>query len=159
MAKSISHLSSIATQETNTAGVTTPVLEIDPDNGTMLRFLNRVASGDDAGLPVIAKFKDAANNVLPTDTELIFRVVRPTDDEPMAVSVKADNIAAWNGLSISDQRNEENIDAVKVELKGAAINVRDKDTLRVEVNSSAQIDWSNSELYIPKGVEELPFEG
>lgn len=160
MGKSISYLSSEATQQTNDTGVTTPILEIDPESGTLLRFLNKVSTGDASGLPIIAKLQDAAGNDLPADTEMILRVMRPTDDEPVSVSVKEDNIAAWNGLSTSKQRNKENIDAVKVELKGAAINVRDKDTLRVELNSSTQIDWTNSELYfVREGVEELPFEG
>ena len=160
MGKSISHLSEETTQQTNVAGQTTPILEIDPTNGTLLRFRNRAPQGKSKGIPVIADLNDANGNSLPADTELIFRVDRPTDDEPVSVSVKEDNIAPWNGLSTSEQRNEENIDAVKVQLKGAAVNIRDKDTLRVEVNSSAEIDWSQSELYfVREAVEELPFEG
>jgi len=160
MGKSLSHLSSIATQQTNTTGETTPILEFDPNDGTLIRLLNQVETGSAEGLPIIAKFKDSAGNDLPADTKLIFRVLRPTDDEPVSVSVAEDNIAAWNGLSTAEQRNEENIDAVKIELQGDRINVRDKDTLRVEINSSEQIDWSNAEFYLVReGVEELPFEG
>lgn len=160
MGKSLSHLSDEVTKQTNVAGVTTPILGVQPEDGTMLRLLNGVSTGDAAGLPVIQKLHDSNGNDLPTDTEYIFRVERPTDDEPISVSVKEDNIAAWNGLSTSEQRNEENIDAVKIELKGQTINVRDKDVLTVEINSSAQIDWSNSEWYLVReGVEERPFEG
>jgi hypothetical protein len=160
MSKSLSHLSSEATQQTNTTGETTPILEIDPDDGTFLRFLNRVSVGEAAGLPIIAQFKNGGNNYLPSDTALILRAVRPTDDSPVAVSVQEDNIAPWNGLSTSEQRNEENIDSVKTQLKGAQVNIRDVDTLRVEINSSDQIDWTNSELYfVREGVEELPMEG
>lgn len=160
MGKSLSHLSTQATQETNVAGKTDPILTVDPSDGTLLRFLNRVPTGSSEGIPVIMKLRDTNGNLLPADTKLIFRVLRPTDDEPVSVSVAEDNIAAWNGLSTSEQRNEENIDAVKVELKGEAINVRDKDTFRVEIDSSAQIDWANSELYfVREGIEELPFEG
>lgn len=159
MGKSLSHLSQEATQETNTTGETTPILTITPDDGVLFRLLNHASSGN-PGLPVIAKLQDTNGNDLPADTKLIFRVKRPTDDEPVSVSVAEDNIAAWNGLSTAEQRNEENIDSVKVQLKGNAINVRDKDTLRVEVNSSAQIDWANSEFYfVREGVVELPFEG
>jgi len=158
--KSLSYLSDIATQETNVAGVTTPILSVSPENGTMLKFLNAVSTGDAEGLPIIAKLQDGAGNDLPPDTELVLRVERPTDDEPITVSVKEDNIAAWNGLSTSEQRNEENIDAVKIELQGGAVNVRDKDELTVELNSSAQIDWGNSELYfLREAVREQPYEG
>jgi len=160
MGKSISHLSDVVTQRTNDVGVTTPILEINPENGTRLRFLDAVPTGASRGLPVIAKFRDSNNNKLPTDTELIFRVMRPTDDSPVAVSVQEDNIAAWNGLSTEKQRNEENIDSVKVRMNGQAVNVRDRDTLRVELDCSKEIDWSNSEFYIVReGVEELPFSG
>lgn len=160
MAKSLSHLSNEATQETNVTGKTDTVLSVNPNDGTLLRFLNRVSTGSARGLPLIMKLRDANDNVLPADTKLIFRVLRPTDDEPVPVSVAEDNIAPWNGLTTQEQRNEENIDAVKIELSGEKINIRDKDVLRVEINSSAQIDWANSELYfLREAVEERPFEG
>lgn len=154
----LSHLSSEATQETNTTGVTTPILTVDPDDGTLIKLLNMVFGGD--GLPIYMDLNDSSNNALPDDTEFILRVIRPTDDEPQAVSVKADNIAAWNQLTIQEQQNEENRESVRIELKGAVVNVRYKDTLRFEVNSSAQIDWANSELYVARpGVEEHAFDG
>lgn len=160
MAKSLSHLSSESTQQTNTTGVTTPILEVDPDSGTLIRLLNKVETGEEVGLPIFAKFQDTNGNNLPTDTKFILRVLRPTDDEPTPVAVAEDNIAPWNGLTTQEQRNEENIDSVKIRLKGDRVNVRDKDTLRVEVNSSAAIDWANSELYFARaGVQERPFEG
>jgi len=160
MPKSISHLSDVVTQQTNVAGKLDSILTIEPENGTRLRFLDSVPTGQARGLPIIADFRDSNNNQLPTDTQLIFRVVRPTDDSPVAVSVKEDNIAAWNGLSTQEQRNEENIDSVKVRMNGNAVNVRDKDVLQVEINGSKQIDWGNSEFYIPReGVEEKPFSG
>jgi len=160
MGKSLSHLSDEVTQQTNDTGVTTPILEITPEDGTLIKLLNKVSTGEAAGLPVIAKFLDSNGNPLPADTELIFRVERPTDDEPVPVSIKEDNIAPWNGLSTAEQRNEENIDSVKIMLKGDAINIRDKGVLTVELNSSAQIDWGNAEFYIVReGAEEMPFEG
>ena len=158
--KSLSNISSEATEVTNTTGVTTPILEVDPDDGTLIRLLNMVDTGSGVGLPLIADLRDSNDNQLPTDTELVLRVVRPTDDEPVAVSIKEDNISAYNQLTVSEQRDNDNIDSVKHELKGTAINIRDRDTLRVEVNSSAQLDWSNSEMYFYRqGVEQHPFEG
>lgn len=156
--KSLSHLSGEATQQTNTTGVMTPILEIDPDDGTMIRLLQMVLSG--RGLPVYQDLRDGSDNQLPDDTEYLLRVTRPTDDDPVAVSTKEDNIAAWNKLTTAEQQNDENRDAVRLELKGERINVRYKDTLEVAVNASAQIDWSNSELYFERqGVEEVAFDG
>jgi len=158
--KSLNYLSSEATQETNTTGVTTPILTVDPDDGTLIKLLNRVETGAGEGLPIFADLRDSSDNPLPTSTDMVLRVKRPTDDEPVAVSVKEDNIATYNQLTISEQRNTDNIDAVKHELKGPAINIRDKDVLRFEIESSVQIDWSNSELYVYRqGVQELAFDG
>lgn len=156
--KSLSNLSAIATEKTNITGVTTPILEVDPDDGTMLKLLQQVLGGH--GLPIYMDLQDSNGNDLPDDTEFLLRVKRPTDDEPQSVSVKEDNIAVWNKKTVSEQQNEENRDAVRVELKGQFVNVRYKDLLRFEINSSTQIDWANSELYVDRnGVQEVPFDG
>ena len=158
--KSLSNLSSEATEEQNAAGVLTPILEIEPDDGTLISLLNNVDTGSGEGLPIIADLRDSDGNQISTNTELVLRVVRPTDDTPVAVSVREDNIAAINQLSVKEQRNEENIDSVKVELKGDRINVRDRDVLRVELDSPDVVDWSNSELFFYRqGVEQTSFSG
>lgn len=159
--KSLSYLSDVATTVENTPGVTTPILEVEPENGTLLAFLNRVSTGDAEGMPLIADLVDQDGNPMPTDTELILRVERPTDDEPITVSTKVDNISSWNALSTKEQRNEENIDAVKIELNGSRINVRgNKDVFTVEVNSSATINWDQSEIYfVREAVREEAYEG
>ena len=158
--KQLSHLSDEATQETNKTGVTTPILTATPDQGTLLRLLAAVSVGKAAGLPIYMDLRDSNDDPLPVDTSFVLRALRPTNDEPVTVSVKEDNIASWNNLSVAEQRNEDNVDAVKIELKGDHVNVRDKDFLRFEVESSAQIDWSNSELYVEReGVIEQPFDG
>lgn len=157
--KSLSYLSDEFTQLQNTTGVDDPIARIDPDDGTVLSLLNHISTGAARGLAVIAKLRDANGDPLPTDTELILTVERPTDDQPVAVSVKEDNIAPWNSLSTSEQRNEENIDAVKIQLKAQRINVTYRDTMFIEAKSSAQIDWSNSELYfVREGVLETASE-
>lgn len=159
MGRSISHLSDVATQDTNTADVLTPILSVTPDDSTFLRLHNRVQQGKAQGLPLIMDLRDGSNNQLPTDTTVILRVEKPEDDEPTAVAGAETNISPWNQMTMSEQRNSDNIDAVKVELKSRRINVRDSDTLTVDVNSSAQIDWTNSELYfVREGVDELPLE-
>ncbi|WP_340101221.1 hypothetical protein [Salinibaculum salinum] len=158
--KTLSHLSDEVTQEQNQTGITSPVLVVDPEDGTLIHLHNRVSSGDAVGLPIFGKFRDSDGNPLPTDTKLVLRALRPTDHEPVVVAVAESNISPWNQLSTSEQRNEENIDQVKIELKGDHINIRDKDFLRIEMESDTQIDWSNSELYFARnGVSEHPFEG
>jgi len=155
--RTLNHTSDIATQRTNTPGEMTSILEIEPDDGTLIRLLNLVAIGAAEGIPIFADLNDSNDNDLPTDTELMLMAERPTDDTPVAVSVKEDNIASRNQLTIANQRDRDNIDAVKHELRGGRVNIRDKDILYVMVDSAAQIDWSNSEMYFAReGVRELP---
>jgi len=158
--KSLSNLSKEAIEVQNAAGVLTPILEIEPDNGTIISLLNMVDTGSGEGLPILADLRDGDSNQISTNTEMVLRVVRPTDDSPVPVSVKDDNIAPYNQLTINEQRNEENIDSVKVELKGDRINIRDRDVLRVEIDSPEVVDWSNSELFFYRqGVEQTSFSG
>lgn len=160
--KSLSHLSSEATQRTNTTGVMTAILEVDPDPDTIIRFLNQVSTGDESGLPVYAGLLDSTGTQLPTDTEMLFQAQLPGRSKPIPVSVTEDNIRQWNGLTVSEQRNEEHIDQVKVELEDETVNIRDVDTFEVAINSSAQIDWDQdgTEFYFERSaVRELPREG
>lgn len=157
MPKSVSNLDAEATENTNTAGVMTPILTFEPEEGTYWTLNNRVPMGAASGIPLIMDLRDSADNPLPTDTVLLLRNEKPGDSEPTAVTVEQSNISSWNNLSIKEQLNEENIDAVKVELKANKVNVTHRDELTVEVNSSAVIDWANSEFYIPReAVDEFP---
>lgn len=156
----ITYLAELATQLQNTPGVLTPILEFDPEDGTMQQLKNMVAKGDEEGVPIFFDLRDADGNPLPDDTEVLLRVKRPTDEEPMTVSQRERNIAPWNSLPVAEQRNEENIDSVKVSLKGAVISVRHMDTFRVEILSTEQVDWSNSELYVyRKAQRTVDYEG
>jgi hypothetical protein len=154
----ITHLSQYATQRTNTAGKREPILEYQPENGTVAQIKNAVAKGREAGVPIYFKFRGANGNPLPDDTEVLLRVDVPSKTEPLVVSEKLKNISSWNAISIGDQRNEENIDQLKLELEGRVINIRHFDTLTVELKSSAVIDWANSEFYVDgKATRTVPY--
>lgn len=151
---SIDYLDDRVTQENNTTGVRTPILVVDPDQGTKLVFKNRVPVGTAPGIPVYADLRDSNNNQLPNDTELILTAQRPEDNDFSAVSEVVGNISFYNNNNISEQQSEERIDQGKIELDGE-LHIRDVDTLRVEANSSVQISWSNSEFYFDRrAVEE-----
>lgn len=153
MGKSLHHNSDVASQKTNITGVMTPILEIDPTDGTMLTFLNRVDVGSAEGIPVFMKlYSDSGGTTeLPNDTEVQLLAKRAEDDRYQAVSLLEDTLSAWRENSIADQRNSDNVDAAKIELKGEKVNVRDVDKFAVGVNASAQIDWTKSELYFYRG--------
>lgn len=160
MGAELTHLSDDATQQTNVVNQPTSVLDYSPEDGTKLQVKNRVAKGDESGVPIYFKLRDGAGNPLPNDTEVIIEVDTPSRAKNIQVSEELENIAAWNSISLGDQRNEENVDAVKVELEGRVINVRYFDTLQVIVTSSVQVDWANSELYVDgKATRNLPHEG
>jgi hypothetical protein len=141
----------------------TPILEVDPENGTFLTFMNRVDIGTAEGLPVFMKlYSDAAGTTeLPNDTKVQLLAKKAGDTRYRPVSVEESSLSSWRENSISGQRNEENVDSVKLELQtpdgadASRVNIRDIDQLAVAVESSAQIDWTASEIYFYRnGVEE-----
>lgn len=151
MGKALNHLSDEASQVTNTTGVMTPVLEIDPEDGRVLHLLNHVPVGSGPGLPVYMKlYSDASGTQMPNDTQVQLMAKPSGESQYKPVSVIEDSFSAWRENSIADQRNEENVNAVKIELEGERVNIRDIDTLALAVNASAQIDWTDSEVYFEK---------
>jgi len=144
---SISNISDVATEETNATGVLTPILAIVPTDGTSLVIRNMVQRGQqDLGIPVYAELQDSNGNDLPADTTVGLAFEQPGDDDFTVVSETLDNIRPYRALSIQQQQNEEYVDRVKHVLKGEALVVDHTETFYVVVDSSAQIDWSNSRL-------------
>lgn len=152
----LSNISDVATEETNTAGVRTPILVIEPEDGTSLFFRNSVPRGDAPGIPIYAKLRDSNGDPLPQDTNIVLTFQAPSMDDPISVSVPRKNIRPYRGLSIEQQQNEEYIDRIKHELKGPMLEVEDVEEIRVEILSSKQIDWANSRLqFAESGVKEV----
>lgn len=149
--RNINYLSDVAEQRENTPGELTPILEIDPEDGTMLTFLNRVAQGDASGIPVYAKLFDSNGEDLPVDTTLVLTAEKPGDARSTPISVKEDNISPYINNSISEQQDADHVDSVKIELKGKAVNVRDVDAFYVEIDASEAVDWSQgTEIYFER---------
>ena len=144
----LSNIHEYAVERTNMVGAPSPILEFSPDDGLFLEILNRAARGSAQGIPIYADLQDSSGNQLPIGTSIRFEFERPSDEQRNTVSEVKDNIQPFNNLTIQDQQDEEYVDAVKVPLLGEALRVRDIDTLFVSIDSSAQIDWDNSQLYI-----------
>lgn len=150
----------------NTAGVMTEIFSIDADDGTLIRLLNRVSMGSKRGLPHYADLKDGANADLPINSKLEWRF-RPAGEETFQrVSERVDTIGPFNQLSLSEQRDEDFIDAVKIDLQAPpgsetqgsvpGLRVRDIDEMALFLESSAQIDWTNASLYLePEATDTL----
>jgi len=155
MGRTLNYNSGIVTQATNTTGELTPIATVDPTDGTLIRLLNMVPQGKAAGLPIYASLQDSNGNDLPVDTSVVLTAKRPGDPRRQPISIEEDNISTYINKSVAEQQNEDNIDSVKHELKGKAVNIRDVDEMAVEIDSSAQIDWSNSSLYFERtGIQE-----
>lgn len=146
--RQLSNISTEATEVVNTTGVRTSILDVTPEDGTALILYN-MAEGA-AGIPLYMDLQDSNGDDLPTGTEFALEFKSNIDDQFSAVSHVLDNIQPWNARGIAEQQNEEYVDSVRVPLKGPRLNVREVDTLRVAIQSSAQIDWSNSALYFDK---------
>lgn len=154
---SVSNISDVTETLVNTVGVLTPILEIVPEDGTSIVLINAVERGEQsAGIPIIADLRDSNDDPLPEDTRVAVEFERPNDDDTTVVSIPFEDIRPYNTLSIQDQQNEEYIDRIKHRLKGPALEIEDVDSAYISIESSEQIDWSNSQLQVaPEAVEEV----
>jgi hypothetical protein len=147
MSESLSNLGSQkvdATEETNVTGQMTSILGLSPVDGLMLVIMNRAQGG--AGIPMYAELKDSNGNDLPLDTEVVLRWDAPHLDQPMVVSETLRNIRPYRTLSLTDQQSDDYRDRTRIGLKGRALEVLDTQSVEVAINSSEQIDWSNSRV-------------
>lgn len=144
----------ITTQETNTTGVMSNILVFDPNSGTKLVLSNRVSTGAEAGVPIYAKLRSGANTLLPINTEFELRKREPGENEFSAISDRLNNIRQFNQKTITEQQSEEQIDSQKLELNHEVVEIEDNDELAVGVKASAQISWSDSELFIDESAVE-----
>jgi len=155
--KSLSNISSIATEVTNTTGVLSPILSIDPTDGTVLALLNQVARGDEEGIPIYAKLRSGSSTQLPEDTRLALGFETPQMDNWEVVSEPMEHIRPYRSFSLSDQQNLDYVDRVKHNLKGGAnaLIAEDVDMIYVLAEASAQISWPDSSLtFEEKAVRE-----
>lgn len=147
-----------ATERTNTVDELSPILEFQPNDGIALKIRGMVNAGSEPGIPIYADLQDTDGNDLPVDTAVALEYERPSWDKARTVSHVRDNIRPYNSLSVSEQQNMEHVDQTKHTLKNTdealangetpQLHIRDVDKLYVSVDSSEQIDWDNSRLYI-----------
>ncbi|QFU83388.1 hypothetical protein [Natronorubrum aibiense] len=133
--------------EMNIPDQLTPVLSINPKDGVGVLIRNAVEMGNKAGVPIYGKFRDADGNPLPADTRVAIGYQAPTDESIQVVSDPKSTIASYIKNSVSDQQDDRKVDAVKHQLKGSKLEVRDIDEAYILVDSSAQIDHTQSEIY------------
>lgn len=148
MSKTLSNISTEATEETNTPGVLTPILRIQPEDGLALILQNSVQVGKERGIPFVANLEDTNGDDLPLDSDLAIGFKRPGDDDFSVVSEVRDNIEPFRQLSLTEQRDEQLVDATKIQLKQGAdrLVARDVDEILILLESSAEIDYSNSRV-------------
>lgn len=143
-----------------------PILAVEPERGTALRFLNRVARGRELGIPIYKRLRDSNGDLLPNNTEFALKADAPGMTEPVIVSEVRKTMSFANSNDLSTQRDEEHIDGAKVVLQypetsgktGARerLDIQDVDTFYFTIRSAAQVDWSQSALIIDnKAVKEL----
>ncbi|MBX0322470.1 hypothetical protein EGH21_05440 [Halomicroarcula sp. F13] len=153
-------------QNAPSSPVPTPILEIDPNRGQFLRFFNKVAKGAAQGIPIYLDLRDSNDDPLPVNTTLYFAIKPNGHTTNILVSEVVESIDQYVTLSISEQRNVDNIDAAKLTLQFPEthpekagdptefVDVRDIDQLFLFCDSQAQVDWSNSSAYIESDAVE-----
>ncbi|DAC85270.1 hypothetical protein [Natrinema versiforme] len=140
--------SKYVTTETNVPDQLTPVLSINPKDGVGVLIRNMVEVGDKAGLPIYGKFRDGDGNPLPANTRVAIGYQAPTDESIQVVSDPKATIASYIKNSVSDQQDDRRVDAVKHQLKGGGLEVRDIDEAFLLIDSTEQLDHSQSEIYL-----------
>ena len=149
MAETLSNLGTEkveADQQTNVPGQMTDILAFSPIDGIHLTLLNR-----GGGIPFQMDLRDGNDDPLPLDTTLEIVYDAPHLQRPQTVSETLGNIGTYNRLSIKEQQNEDYVEQTRIELNGAKLEIRSIDWVSIAVNSSEQIDWSNSRIYVDKG--------
>ncbi|GAB7012033.1 hypothetical protein [Halolamina salina] len=134
-----------ATEKTNVPGQMTNILEFQPIDGMVLTLSNR-----GGGIPFQMDLRDANDDPLPLDTDLEIVYDAPHLQRPQTVSESLANIGTYNRLSIAEQQNEDYVEQTRISLNGRELVVRDIDIAAVAIESSEQIDWSNSRIYVDK---------
>lgn len=134
----------------------TPVVEVDPDRGRFIKLLNNLNKTNTLGIPLYMKLRDSNGDHLPASTSGYLALKLSGMEEAVRVSEKFGNFSHYLANDITTQRDVDNVDAATWELQEpeteggdpvGAITVRDIDALYFNIDSSATVDWSNSEWY------------
>ncbi len=148
MAETLSNLGTEkvdAVEKTNVPGQMTDILAFQPIDGIHLTLHNR-----GGGIPFQMDLRDANDDPLPLDTKLEIVYDAPHLKRPQTVSETLANIGTYNRLSIKEQQNEDYIEQTRIGLSGAKLEIRSIDWVSIAVNTSTEIDWSNSRVYLAK---------
>ena len=134
-----------ATEKTNITGQMTEIVTWSPIDGIQLTLFNR-----GGGIPFQMDLRDSNDDPLPLDTELEITYDAPHLQRPQTVSETLGNIGTYNRLSIKEQQNEEYVEQTRIELNGVKLEIRSIDEVSVAVESSEQVDWANSRVFVDK---------
>ena len=132
-------------EKTNVPGQMTDILAFQPIDGIHPTLHNR-----GGGIPFQMDLRDANDDPLPLDTKLEIVYDAPHLKRPQTVSETLANIGTYNRLSIKEQQNEDYIEQTRIGLSGAKLEIRSIDWVSIAVNTSEEIDWANSRVYMAK---------
>jgi hypothetical protein len=168
MPANLSNTSEIAEEKTNIPGTKSPILSIQPEDGTGLIIDGMVENGEAKGFPLYGKLFAKDGSEMPLDTDLAFQFESPGDDDPTTVTYPFSNIRPYRTLDVDQQMNDEQVDAVKHVIKRSEqalaegnmpqIAIGHLDTLHVVAESGKTVDWDHPDtrLYLdPKAVTEV----
>jgi hypothetical protein len=139
-----------ATEDTNTTGELDQILTFQPEDGVRL-LLRNLMEGGRVGIPLYLRLRDSNDDPIPINSSLTWMFKRPGDDTWTVVGRTRDNIQPWVTLTLAEQRNNDNAGATLLPLKGGdgqVLEVTDVQEVALALDSSVQVDWTNSQAYL-----------
>lgn len=154
------------TKKTNVTGQMTPILQVSPDRGNILRVENMVTRGEQIGVPVYMDLRDSNDNPLADNTKVQWEFSPSNSDSLYRISRRLSNIAHYNDKTVAEQTDVDVIDRFKQvltepEFEGSDpvrfIQWSDIEDVYLSISSASQIDWGNSIVEVEPTAVKGPF--
>lgn len=128
----------------NTTGKLSEIAKITTPDDLLYRVPN--------GALLVMDLRNSANEKLPADTKIVVGAKPPIKNFPSDVDKKSYRV--YNSLTIPEQYDEEKNVLCKLRTKGKGVRLKEGNELQIWIESSEQIDFSNSVIEINNVVEE-----
>ena len=97
--------------------------------------------------PLLAKLKDTNGDELPSDTSIVIGIKSPSKHTPDEIAYTEYDI--YQELSLAEQSNKENQDLLYLSFDKKGYRIYPDYEIYIQIKSTSQIDWSNSQIILP----------
>ncbi len=158
----------VSHQNAPAAARPTPIAEIDPEQGTVIRLKNLEVDGK-VGIPMYMKLRASDGAHIPINSSLYFEVERAGQDGTVKHSVQMESLDFYEANTLSEQRDADKRKFALLTLTHAEnapqsgpvryIDIRDVDSGYLVLDSADQVDWSQSRWFIASEAAETLSKG